>query len=168
MKYEITGANLQYAYRKLKNHYYYYQSSNFLKKELLQFEDNWNDEQSYNKYFETLAKELLGLENRGKNKRISDSGISYQIIPKKDKFESSGLEKTKLKDFNIFINIPVKYHLLDILFILNVYDKLSDEPILQNSFSFGNSFDDEFIKSGGDIVSVGRSEPFRVGTKEPI
>ena len=66
--YEITASNLKWAYKKLKNYVYYYNSSCYLKDKIIQFEKNYNS-----MYFEELSNEL------SQTKTFDDLYLKYYL-----------------------------------------------------------------------------------------
>ena len=142
MTYDIDKGNLQGAYLKLKHYMYYYGSSSYLKKEMLAFEKNWNNSESYDSYFENLAKRINSLADYEPNKRLSYSGLSYLLYPKKDKISISGIDDVLVDETNVFIDAPIWVHLIDILFILNIYDLTPEK--FETGYMYGTVFDPEF------------------------
>ena len=142
MKYNIDKDNLQGAYLKLKHYMYYYGSSSYLKKEMLGFEKHWNDHESYERYFEGLATWINSLNDFEPNKRLSNNGPSYLLYPKKDKISIGGIDDVIVDETNVFINAPIWIHLVDIIFILNIYDLVPDK--FETEYMYGTVFDAEF------------------------
>lgn len=132
MVYDITGENLKWAYLKLKNYIYYYHSSSYLKNKIIEFEDNFIIDDPKD-YFDALAIELNELCKSNFN-ILSGETISIFAYPKKNQVFAKE-EKISIGDVNFFIDMDIKFYLIDILYSLSFYD------LIDNVNSFGNIFD---------------------------
>ncbi|MCQ2799792.1 MAG: hypothetical protein MJ228_03395 [Bacilli bacterium] len=151
MQYEITRENLQFAYKKLKNYMYHYSSSNYLKKKMLSFESKWKNEKEYDEYFDYIARSLERLELKPFGHRLRQNDIRYSVYPKKDKVSQSNLEGISVDYYNLFLDMPIEFYLIDILFICNIYDRVSE--CINPDLSFGNVFSPE-LKKARDILKT--------------
>lgn len=127
---EINAENLKIAYKKLKSYVYYYNSSNFLKKKIIEFE-SWNSKEGMDLKFNTLAKTLMSEIEYLKNYHDSLFKVepprnyyhpSYLVYPKKNTASNDG-ESVKVDGINLFIDLDIKYHLVDVLYALNLEEK---------------------------------------------
>ena len=146
MRYEINRENLQGAYLKLKHYYYYYGSSLFLKKQMLEFEKNWSNQFEFDKYFDSLA-DFFNYEMARKvdNERLKGFSVSYTLYPKKDKISLRALNDVVVDEVNVFIDMPIALHLIDVLFVMNIYDVSSER--FESDLMFGTVFGEEYKES---------------------
>lgn len=135
----INANSLKWAYKKLKNYIYYASPASYLKDKIVQFEKKINSNT-----FDDMEKELLALFS--KERCLSNQGIGYCIFPKKDGVvcDDNGI---LVKEFNVFIDMPIKFYLVDILFTLNLFESLEYDS---SGYAFGNDFDKSLwqIKKG--------------------
>ena len=134
--YEINSENLKWAFKKLKRYIYYYNSSNYLKKRIIDFQNKFN-----HNTFEKMAENLVNLSKVDKG-MLSDSGITFLAYPKKDSTNFNyDKQKIEINELNLFIDMPIMYYLVDILFCLEIYNRFDFH---HNNCSFGNKFDNKF------------------------
>lgn len=143
----INANSLKWAYKKLKNYVYYSSPASYLKDKIIDFENNYDEDT-----FSNMAQELLALFSN-KCDMLKGQRISYTIFPKKDGIIAED-NSLIVENFNVFIDMPLKFFLVDILFTLNIFENLSYRP---SDYSFGNDFDKRLwqIKEGdleGDIL----------------
>lgn len=114
--YEITSESLEWAYKKLKSYYYYYKGSNYIKDKIIKFEKNLNNDGSL---FNEMA---FSLNFEADFKNLPGSGLlDYVVYPKKNAFvQNNG--KIKIGKYNTFIDLPLEYYLVDVLFCLNIIE----------------------------------------------
>ena len=124
--------NINSAYKKLKSYVYQDNTLLHLKISLARFESD--------KDFET---KLSDLEKKLEKDDISEfdeyfSEVNYIIVPKTYNFKnnsdtsniySNSIEQNsyEVRDFNVFIDCPIELHLLSILWIMYIGDKLDSE-----------------------------------------
>lgn len=132
----INAISMKWAYRKLKNYIYYASPASYLKDKIMQFEDNYNDNS-----FEDMANELQRLFS-SKHDMVKGKGISYIVFPKKDGVDSDN-EKIIVNDYNVFLDMPLKFYLVDVLFTLDIFTTLNYKA---SDYSFGNDFDKRLWK----------------------
>ena len=145
--FEINEENLKYAYQKYKNYAYYYNSSIFYKQKVIEFEKNYNENT-----FSLMARELK--EQLLKNKSLENSGIGITILPKKDSVKVEN-EKIIIDKFNFFIDMPLKYYLVDILFSLelmtsterSIYKHAYGSVFDENLYDIANQCIDDVVKN---------------------
>ena len=129
--YAINSKNLKCAYKKLKHYFYYYKTSSYLKDKIVDFEKNYTENT-----FEELAKKLNDL-SRIDSKMISGLGVTYTIFPKRDSAVRDG-ENINISEFNMFIDMPIEFYMVDILFSMDIYKKHNSDDLI---YSYGNCFD---------------------------
>ena len=136
----IDANSLKWAYKKLKNYVYYSSPASYLKDKIIQFEENYDENT-----FENMAQELLTLFSKTHN-MVSRQDISYAIFPKKDGVTSVN-DSVVVDNFNVFIDMPLKFYLVDILFTLKIFENMDSKA---SDYSFGNDFDKRLwqIKAG--------------------
>lgn len=143
--FDITCENLKWAYKKLKKYFYYYNSSNYLKDKILKFENELN-----NNTFEKLSKELNNMASLNHD-MVSSKNIRFKIYPKKDVATiGSTTQKVEITDFNIFIDMPLSFYLVDILFTLDLLETVPSENL---KYSYGNKFDERLYASDINILT---------------
>ena len=134
---EVNAENLKLAYKKLKSYVYYYNSSNFLKKKIIEFED-WRTIDERDAKFRNIANSLLRdieylKENHDSLFKV-EHRPSYIVYPKKNTASSEG-DAINIDGFNLFIDLEIKFHLIDVLYALNLQEKFYSEI---NSCAYGN------------------------------
>lgn len=129
--FDITAETLKWAYKKLKNHIYYSSPASYLKDKIVQFEENYNENS-----FDEMAKNLNRILAKEKYSIIKDEKVSYTIYPKKDGVNDEN-NNVVVENFNIFIDMPLQFYLLDILFTLELFEKMDSNS---SEYSFGNDF----------------------------
>lgn len=138
MVYDITGENLRWAYMKLKNYIYYYHSSSYLKNKIIEFESNFIIDYPID-YFNRLANDLNKLAEDDFY-MLSNEKISLLTYPKKNQVFSKE-DNISIGDVNFFIDMDIKFYLVDILYSLSFFD------LITNDNSFGNVFDHRMEES---------------------
>ena len=123
---------------------YYYSSSNYLKEKMLIFERKI-ERLGSDTVFKEIERKLLNLKNIEDNQRLHYSNIKCFFYPKKDKVIIKNISGISIEGINIFIDMDIMYYLIDILFIMNVYDKKPNK--FDNSLMYGTVFDEEYISS---------------------
>ena len=129
--YEINSENLKWAYKKLKHYFYYYKTSSYLKDKIISFERNYTENT-----FEELANKLNNLSKIDSN-MLSSKGVTYTIFPKRDSAKQDG-EHINISEFNMFIDMPIEFYLIDILFSMDIYKNHKPEDLC---YAYGNVFD---------------------------
>lgn len=129
--FDITAETLKWAYKKLKNYIYYSSPASYLKDKIVQFEENYNENS-----FDEMAKNLNRILAKEKYSIIKDEKVSYTIYPKKDGVNDEN-NNVVVENFNIFIDMPLQFYLLDILFTLELFDNMNSNS---SEYSFGNDF----------------------------
>ena len=127
---KITKESLMWAYGKLKNYVYYASPASYLKDKIIEFEKGFD-----NNSFEKMAIELNKLLSNNYDV-VKNKNISYTVYPKKDGICDDNNEII-VEKYNLFIDMPLKFFLLDVLFTLELFDRM-DVGI--SDFSFGNDF----------------------------
>ena len=139
---EVNVENLKLAYKKLKSYVYYYNSSNFLKKKIIEFED-WKTIDERDAKFRNIANSLFRdieylKENHDSLFKVEPPRNyyhpSYIVYPKKNTASSEG-DAINVDGINLFIDLEIKYHLIDVLYALNLQEKFYSEI---NSCAYGN------------------------------
>lgn len=136
---EINANSLKWAYQKLKNYIYYTSPASYLKDRIINFEESLKEDT-----FVEMADDLCNIFSKNIN-MLSWQGISYLIYPKKDGVRGDNGQLT-VDNFNVFIDMPIKFYLVDILFTLNLFENINET----SECSFGNDFDNRLweIKNG--------------------
>lgn len=129
--FDITAETLKWAYKKLKNYIYYSSPASYLKDKIVRFEENYDE----NSFYE-MAKNLNRILTKGKYSIIKDEKVSYTIYPKKDGVNDEN-NNVVVENFNIFIDMPLQFYLLDILFTLELFNNMDSNS---SEYSFGNDF----------------------------
>ena len=129
--FDITAETLKWAYKKLKNYIYYSSPASYLKDKIVYFEENYNENS-----FDEMAKNLNRILAKEKYSIIKDEKVSYTIYPKKDGVNDEN-NNVVVENFNIFIDMPLQFYLLDILFTLELFDNMDGNSSV---YSFGNDF----------------------------
>ncbi len=131
MKYEVTFENLKWAFIKLKSHYYYNNDPLFMKEKIVNYEKN-------------LKNNLLNLVHRYSNNELDDiiTSIKCAIIPKKESSIKSN-DGLIISRVNHFIDAPIEFHLLDILWIINIVSIFPSD--FNNRYVYGNKLNDCFF-----------------------
>ena len=131
--YEINAENLKWAYKKLKHYIYYYRSSSYLKEAIVEFEESYNE----NTFIEMANK--LTLLSKKNSQMLKNKHISFTIYPKRDSAHKNPQnDSVDIKDFNMFIDMPIEFYLVDILFTMDLY-KCIDNSTME--YAYGNVFD---------------------------
>ena len=126
--YEINAENLKWAYKKLKHYIYFYRTSSYLKDKIIEFEDNYNDNT-----FLDMSNSLLTLSNKD-TKMLSGKHVSFTIFPKRDSaYKNVDNDNVDINDFNMFIDMPIEFYLVDILFCMDLY-KCIEKDICHRGF----------------------------------
>lgn len=118
----ITRKELEIAFIKLKSHYFYYYNSFYLKEKIIQFENSLKKNEML---FDNLADEL--------NKEIHENSyfaqeVDFILYPKKDSFANfNAYNSLSLHDINFFIDMDIKYYLVDVIFTLELFEKIDDK-----------------------------------------
>ena len=129
--FEITAETLKWAYKKLKNYVYYASPASYLKDKIAQFEACYNE-----KSFEEIAENLNCILAKEKYSIIKDEKVSYTIFPKKDGVSDEN-SIVLVENFNVFIDMPLQFYLIDILFTLELFENIDSNT---SEYSFGNDF----------------------------
>ena len=131
--YEINAENLKWAYKKLKHYIYYYRTSSYLKDKIIEFEENYNDNT-----FTEMSDRLILLSKKNAN-MLRGKQVSFTIYPKRDSAHKNIKDDTiDIKNFNMFIDMPIEFYLIDILFSMELY-KIIDKNTLE--YAYGNIYD---------------------------
>ena len=141
---EVNANSLKWAYQKLKNYIYYTSPASYLKDKIINFEKSLQTDT-----FAKMTGQLRGLFSK-KHNMLSGKRISYLIYPKKDGVRGDNGQIT-VYNFNVFIDMPLEFYLVDILFTLNLF-----ENIESSECSFGNDFDKRLwaIKNGNQDGNI--------------
>ncbi len=131
---EITPENLRWAYSKLKNYYYYYNSSTYLKDKIMDFESDLQENT-----FDMLSKRLNNIATLNFF-MLANEDIYFKAYPKKDavKYDNDS-DRVIIEDYNAFIDMPFEFYLVDVLFALSFFKKSNKERL---KYSYGNKFDE--------------------------
>lgn len=115
--FEITSETLEWAYKKLKCYYYYYKGSNYIKEKIIEFDKKLDGDSLV---FYEMA-ESLNRQVDSSNWVSLTSDCSYVVYPKKNAFvQDKG--KIRIDKYNTFIDLPIEYFLVDVLFCLNIIE----------------------------------------------
>lgn len=129
--YSIDANSLKWAYQKLKSYIYYSLPASYLKDKMIEFEKNYNANS-----FVEMANDLNYLFSTTHD-MLRGQGISYTIFPKKDGVSSIN-NNIIVAGFNVFVDMPLKFYLVDVLFTLDIFESLQYD---MSDYSFGNDFD---------------------------
>lgn len=155
---EINTDNLKLAYKKLKSYIYYYNSSNFLKDKILEFED-WNSRLGMETKFNNLANSLLNdieylKENPNSLFKVEPPRNYYHpgyiVYPKKNTATSNG-ETINIDGINLFIDLEIKYHLVDVLYAMNLEEKFHQQI---NDNAYGNVVHEKAYENSFSGISM--------------
>lgn len=111
MKYEINKENLIKAFIKLKAHFFYNSDPMFMKTKIVEFE----------KDIDRNIENLLKLYRNNSLDSIITS-IRYHLIPKKEAANKKE-NVISIDTINFFIDAPIEFHLLDIIWIFNILEE---------------------------------------------
>lgn len=129
--FDITPKTLKWAYKKLKNYIYYSSPSSYLKDKIINFESNYNENS-----FDDMAENLNIILSKEKYTLIKDEKVTYTIFPKKDGISEEN-NNVIVENFNVFIDMPLQFYLLDIIFTLELFENMNSNSA---DYSFGNDF----------------------------
>ena len=139
MQYEVNKENLIKAFKKLKAHYFYNSDPMFMKAKIIEFEQNIDER----------IENLLVLYNTSNLDSIVKQ-IRYRIIPKKE--AASKIETSIcINAINFFIDAPIEFHLLDIIWIFNIIDNNRND--FDSQYIYGNKLKNS-IWSSKDKLST--------------
>lgn len=159
----ISIQDIYEAYRKLKNYYYYDNSSLHTRIRIATFEKDFFrlDKSKFKKEFQKKCSNLLAvLNNEDKDDQIFNNmldDISYYLVPKGLKEENNDVGLTyisnmkeknniQIDQYNVMIDAPVEIHLISTLWLMFVGVHLSKLAKAHNyayNFTLFTSSDDE-------------------------
>lgn len=167
---EITKQQLYEAYRKLKNNFYYDNTTLFVKQQIAEFEEQVNAEEGedfrekFDVHTEMLRSVLNGQDDSNALLNSFMGKIKCRLIPKKlydehsvEKNESTFIfisntvakKKIRIEQVNALIEAPVELHLISVLWVMLVGGKLS-AAISANNYAYQLNFknDSKEIRHG--------------------
>lgn len=159
---EINAENLEWAFRKLKTHYYYYYSSNYLKGEIIDFENNILCGKLT---FQSIADTLLKYSADKTSNYRTFFKSNYIIYPKKNSFKNCNNEFS-LNSYNCFIDVDLCIHLVDVLFCLELIEKIGINN--NRACVYGGRIDPRLLKAKSIIESNFLYENYRNGYQKWI
>lgn len=155
-----TGKNLELqiiyeAYRKLKNYFYYDNTSLFIRKRIVEFEEcfyNTSTEAGFKKAFQESMVPLLAILNQEDGWKVRWNELLGQIdcnlLPKTVQEENKSNDSEisvitnrnddsnmRITKVNALIDAPVEIHILSVLWIMYVGLKMSS-MIQQNNYAY--------------------------------
>ena len=171
----ISIQDIYEAYRKLKNYYYYDNSSLHTRIRIATFEEDFFrlDKSKFKKEFQKKCSNLLAvLNNEDKDDQIFNNmldDISYYLVPKGLKEENNDVGLTyisnmkeknniQIDQYNVMIDAPVEIHLISTLWLMFVGVHLSKLAKAHNyayNFTLFTSSDDEkqYLNTGLQLYS---------------
>lgn len=140
--YSINAETLKIAFKKLKTHYYYSASSLYLKKKIVEFENQIHNKSNS---FESIANKLNNMVY-GHMSLLKSSDVDYVVYPKKNTFKKEyDSIKTDCDCLNCFIDMDIEFFLVDVIFTLNLLE--TTEHFVNREVSYSGRVD-ECIKTG--------------------
>lgn len=130
---KITAENLRWAYRKLKAHYFFQQKRIDIIDKIVHFEGELETQPDM---FQCMHDYLNGLVDSSNYVNLSSDVIGILKMPKKDAF-SQKHGKPYIDSYNDFIDLPISFLILDVLFSLNLIEALEKRNI--SSFAYSPS-----------------------------